>query len=140
MQKPRAMSRKKGKRMKNDSWDIVDVVGPAEDLTERQMNPRGHSRGSGSSAAVLVVGLAWSLSVTISIPRMGGTSDVISVVHRARKRTVERRAESAGQFEESTVDFRRARTGESLARAFDSYFRAPDDSQAEAEPDDSCFF
>jgi hypothetical protein len=125
----------------NEQWDIVNVVSPVEDLTERQRNPRRHARGpSAFSAAVLAIGFALTLPATVVVPLTDSTSDVISVVHRTPKPQPNRESSSLKEEEPSSADFARARSGESLARAFDSYFRPPSDSESEIEPDESCFF
>ena len=134
------MSRRMPDRMKNE-WDIVDAVSPVEDLTEHQSNPRRVARSPGAfPAAVLVIGSAFSLSANVVVPFTESTSEVISVVHRAPKvlpQNIDLRPTRAG---DSGVDFTRARSGESLARAFDAYFRPPGPTEQEAESDDTCFF
>jgi len=126
--------------MNNHRWDITDAISPDEDLTERQRNPKRYSRVSAQfSAAVIVMSCAFAFPETVVVPFSDSTSDVISVVHRALRpdvpRTVARMSEA-----DLSVDFERARTGESLARAFDAYFRPPLESESEIEPDASCFF
>jgi hypothetical protein len=134
------MLQKRSDRMKNE-WDIVDAVSPAEDLTEHQSNPRRIARGPAAlSAVMLVIGSAFSLSASTVVPLDETTSDVISVVHRAPKSLSVDTTQVPSRMGKSGVDFTRARTGESLARAFDAYFRPPSADEQEAEPDDSCFF
>jgi hypothetical protein len=130
--------------MSNNQWDIVDVVSPQQDVTERQANPRGHARSSGASffsTAALVLSFSFALSVPVVVPLTESTSEVISTVHRAPKQWS--RPSAAGTAETrqpSGIDFVRARSGESLARAFDAFFRPPPESESEIAPDGSCFF
>lgn len=127
-------------QVKNE-WDIVDAVSPAEDLTEHQNNPRRIARGPAAlSAVVLVIGSTFSLSATTVVPFVETTSDVISVVHRVPKPLSVDTTQRPSRADKSDVDFTRARTGESLARAFDAYFRPQSADEQEAESDDSCFF
>ena len=122
-------------------WDIVDALSPEEDLTERQMNPRRHASGSSVfPAAVLAIGIGFTLPATVAMPLTESTSDVFSIVHRVPKPSLNRDSNFANGEEVSGVDFARARSGESLARAFDAYFRPPSDSEPEIEADESCFF
>jgi len=129
------MPQKKLMNLKSE-WDIVDVESLSGDLTERQTNPRRHQHGpSPFSAVVIVLGLASALSTTTIVPFVESASDVVSVVHRVRKPLSIKLTRTSRKV--AGVDFARGRSGESLARAFDGYFRPSTDS--EAEPDESCF-
>jgi hypothetical protein len=129
--------------MSASRWDIVDAVSPEEDVTERQTNPRGHSRSFGTSpfsSAVIMVSVAFSMSAEVCVPLAQSTSEVISVVHRAAKPSgghVVRRIEKPSR---PGIDFDKARSGEALAQAFDAYFRPPKETEEEVVPDESCFF
>jgi hypothetical protein len=128
------MPPKNSKKSKN-KWDIVDVMSPTQDLTESQKNPRKHQRAhSPFSAAVLVLGFASTLPSIITVPGVESTSHIVSVVHRVpRQRTVRPTRPSRTN---AVLDFAKARSGESLARAFDTYFKPAD---PEADSDETCF-
>jgi hypothetical protein len=126
--------------MKNE-WDIVDAVSPSEDLTEPQSNPRRIARGPAAlSVAVLMFGSVFNMSATTVMPLADSASDVISVVYRARKDVLQDKTKRPLRRPNSGVDFTLARSGDSLARAFNGYFRPPLADEQEAEPDNSCFF
>ena len=129
--------------MSNNQWDIVDVISPAKDVTERQAHPRDHARSFGASpfsTVAFVLSVSFALSLPVVVPLTESTSEVISAVHRVPK---QRSRPSAAGTEEgrelSGIDFVRARSGASLARAFDAFFRPPPESESEIEPDGSCF-
>jgi hypothetical protein len=129
--------------MSNSRWDIVDVISPKQDVTERQAQPSDHARSFGASpfsTAALVLSVSFALSVPVVMPLTESTS-VISAVHRAPKQRCSPSAAGTEEGrEQSGTDFVRARSGESLARAFDAFFRPPPESESEIEPDESCFF
>jgi len=130
--------------MSNSRWDIVDDISEEQVVTERHEHPRDDARSFGASpfsTAVLVLSVSFAISLPVVMPLTESTSEVISVVHRApKKRSRPSAAGTEAGREESAIDFVRARSGESLARAFDAYFRPPPESEAEVEPDESCFF
>ena len=129
--------------MSANRWDIVDAVSPEEDVTERQTNPRGHSRSFGTSpfsSAVLVVSVAFSVSEEVRVPLTQSASEVISVVHRVAKPSGSRVANRIEKPSRPGIDFDKARSGEALAQAFDAYFRPPNEAEEDVVPDESCFF
>jgi hypothetical protein len=128
--------------MSNSRWDIVDVVSPAQDVTERQV-PRDHAQRFGASpfsTAVLVLSVSFALAVPVVVPLNESTSEVISTVHRVPKQRSAPVASTEEGREQSGVDFVRARSGESLARAFDAFFGPAPESESEIDPDESCYF
>jgi hypothetical protein len=129
--------------MSANRWDIVDAVSAEEDVTERQTNPRGHSRSFGTSpfsSAVIMVSVAFSMSADVVVPLTQSTSEVISVVHRAAKPSNNRVLRKIEKASRPGIDFEKARSGESLAQAFEAYLRPPTKAEEEAVPDESCFF
>jgi hypothetical protein len=132
--------------MRKFSWDIVDEFFSGSEPTET--TPSGGSNAWARAVlpavravlpAVMLAGLATS-SQPIQVTELGGISPLHAVVFRAeRQRPKPLSARQAIQQDEGRdIDFKLGRSGEKLARAFDTYLRPS--TEPDVEPDETCIF